>query len=271
MSTENTILLATDYSPAAQNAAVYALHLARHLGAHLELIHAYIIPFAYTDNPMPLINIEEIQEIAEDSMETEIKRLQNMAPSASISSKLVPGDIADCLAEIIEEKKPLLVIMGTSGSGSDSLLWGSMAVKALRNLKAPVLAVPTNATWKPVEKICFAADYNHVNEKIPVAEIIGWAQKVNASLNVLHIEREETIQSPPSLLVNLLQEVSPQYHTIVAENIEDGIATFLEQQDIGWLLVIPGKYGFFESIFHKSKTKLLTRVSNIPILALHQE
>ncbi len=270
-STSATILLATDYSPSAQNAATYALHVAKLFNVHLELVHAYIIPFAYTDSPVPLLNVEEIQQIAESSMQSELERLKSRAPSVSISTKLMPGDITDCLAEIIDDRKPLLVIMGTSGSGSDSILWGSMAVKALRNLKAPVLVVPSHANWTPPEKLYFAADYDQISDRTPSAEILNWAQRLDAQLDVVHVDKTGAANQPPELLQQLLASASPQYHTVVEENIEEGITSFLQQMKTGWLLVIPKKYGFFENIFHKSRTKLLTKVSHIPILALHQE
>ncbi len=267
----NTILLATDYSPSAQNAAVYALELSRQLNAPLELIHAYVIPFAYTDSPVPLLNIEEIQKIAEESMEVELQRLRRLSPESRITSKILPGDIIDCLVEIIAEEPPSIIIMGTSGEGSDSILWGSMAVKALRNLKAPVLAIPANVSWKPVNKLCFAADYDQVSEQTPTTEIIKWAKLMGSSVDVIHVDKPEKAITPPLMLVDRLASLQPQYHAIINENIEGGVAEFLQEHQIGWLLVIPKKYGFFENLFHKSRTKLLTQVSNVPVLALHQE
>jgi len=267
----NKIIVATDFSPAAQNAAEYALHLARHLQAQLELCHAYVIPFAYTDSPVPLLNIDEIQKIAEESMAAETKRLQHLAPSYQFNTRILPGDIADCLAELIAEERPLLIVMGTSGAGNDSFLWGSMAVKSLRTLNAPVLAIPANVIWKPVEKICFAADYDQISTSTPTQEILYWARTMNASIDVIHVDKPEKAITPPMTLVEQLKDASPVYHAIINENIEGGVAEFLQEHQIGWLLVIPKKYGFFENIFHKSRTKLLTHVSNVPILALHQD
>ena len=267
----DTILLATDFSPSSQNAAVYALHLAKHLNARLELVHAYIIPFAYTDSPVPLLNLEEIQKISEDSIATESDRLKALAMNVEITTKLLPGDIVDCLMEMIEETPPMLVVMGTSGIGEDSMLCGSMAVKSLRTLKAPVLAIPSDVIWKPIDKICFAADYSQVSSLTPASEIILWSKRVNASLDVIHVDRPDAIVDAPPELINMLAPLNPSYHAIVNENVETGVASFLQDHEIGWLLVIPKKYGFFENLFHKSRTKLLTHVSNAPVLALHQE
>lgn len=267
----NHILLATDFSPASQNAAAYAINLAQHLNATIELVHAYIIPFAYTDSPVPLLNLEEIQQISEDSIAAEYDRLKIIAPDLAITTKLLPGDIVDCLSELIEEEKPLLVVMGTSGHSDDSLLWGSMAVKSLRTLKAPVLAIPTTAVWKAVDKICFAADYSQISVQTPTSEIILWAQRMEATLDVIHVDKPNEAIDAPDVLKRMLEPVNPVYHTVINDSIETGVATFLQEHEVGWLLVIPKKYGFFENLFHKSRTKLLTHVSNAPVLALHQD
>ena len=58
---------------------------------------------------------------------------------------------------------------------------------------------------------------------------------------------------------------------MVSDEIEDIIGDFVVQNDVDWLIVIPKKYGFFENIFHKSRTKGLTQSSKVPVLALHQQ
>lgn len=268
----NTILLATDYSPVAHNAAIYALQLAQHLQADLELLHSYIIPFAYTDSPVPLLNIDEIQKIAEDSMEAQVRQLeQHNTAGVKITHKIIAGDIIECLEESIKEQPPLLVVMGTYGAGSDSFLWGSVAVKALRTLKAPVLAIPAEASWRPVQKICFAADYEQISEQTPITEILIWLNQMDAGLDVIHVDRPDNLVSIPRVLVDQLQDQNPNYHSIIHEQIEDAVASFIVEHQIDWLLVIPKKHGFFESLFHKSRTKGIAQNSNIPVLALHQE
>lgn len=265
------VLFATDFSPVAQNAATYALHLADHLGLELELFHAYIIPFAYTDSPVPLLNVDEIQEIAESSMDAEHTRLKTLIPGMQIHKRIVPGDIIECLREKIEFDMPALIVLGTSGDESDSLLWGSVAIKALRSFSAPVLAVPAKASWKPVSRICFAADYAQISVQTPVAEVAGWVTRMKANLSVLHVDSGSEQTAPNPVLIEQLQMLNPEYHSIIHEKMDEGVQNFVLHHQIDWLILIPRKYGFFENLFHKSRTKMLAQVSHVPILALHQE
>lgn len=266
------IIMATDFSPVAQNAAGYAAHLARYLQADLVLFHAYIIPFAYTDSAVPLLNTEEVKAIADASMEAETMRLKTLEPSLSITSAIVPGDLIDCLHEEISENSPQLIVLGTSGNREDSVLWGSMAVKALRAFTIPVLTVPAKAVWHPLTRICFAADYHTINEHTPFAEIRNWTKQMNARLSVVHIDTPPAETTPPpALLQSALAPLEPTYHSVSTDKIEEGVQAFINHHQIDWLLLIPRKFGFWKSLFHKSRTKMLTQVSHIPIMSLNQK
>jgi len=268
------ILFATDFSPIAQHAATYATHLAQSLQMDLTLLHAYIVPFAYEDSATPLLNHEEVKEIAESSMMAEQSRLQTLAPQLSVTTKIMPGDLISCLQDEINEHPPALVALGTSGREADSILWGSMAIKALRCFNTPVLVIPAKASWRPVHKVGFAADYEKISGETPFSDIISWVNKMKATLSVIHIDRTSTgrpATPPPQLLQEVLAPNNPTYHTISAESIIDGVQNFVRQHEIDWLILIPRKYGFWASLFHKSRTKMLAQVSHIPILALHQD
>lgn len=266
------IILATDFSPVAQHAAIYAAHLADNLQMELLLFHTFIIPFAYTDSAVPLLNIEESREISETSMAFEIERIRSLKPSLSVTSKLKPGGFIESLKEEIQENPPALILLGSSGSEIDSVLWGSMAVKALRCFRVPVLTIPVKATWHPIQKIGFAADYRSFSEDTPFKEILEWCAIMKADLSVVHIDSSETEKmEPPEILKSALREKNPTYHSVNNDRIEEGVKSFIEQNEIDWLLLIPQEFGFWRSLFHKSKTKMLAQVSHIPILALHQD
>lgn len=267
-----TIIFATDFSPVAQHAATYAAHLAKYLHKDLLLLHAYIIPFNYADSAIPLLNAEEVKEIADNSIEAEQKRLQQIEPDLSIEGLVTAGDLIDCLQDQIAENKPQLIILGTSGDDADSILWGSMAVKALRSFKIPVLTIPSKANWKPINKIAFAADYNKISENTPFQLISEWAKTMNAELSVVHIDNPtEASVPPPDLLQVALKAQTPSYHSVSTENIIKGVQDFIQRNHTDWLILIPRKYGFWGSLFHKSRTKMLAQVSHIPILSLHQD
>lgn len=265
----NSIIVATDFSQAAQHAADYAAQLATHLGTSLHLFHAFSIPFTYTENPLPLISLDELTNISETEIVSEKARLNTAFPRLPISHSVHPGEIMDCLTEAVENNNPLLVVVGSSGAGGNNLLWGSVAVQALRHLPVAVLAIPMHTKWKPVQTICLSADYKNVNNHFPFETIRKWVDIMQASLDVVHISQSGVNATPDGYFQSELSSVTPQYHTISNAKLGDGVAEFLKEHNPDWLLIIPQKHGFFESLFRRSRTEILTKVSHVPVLALH--
>jgi nucleotide-binding universal stress UspA family protein len=267
----NTIIVATDYSTSAQNAAEYASEIASLLNAKILLIHGYILPFSYTDTSAPLMNIDEVQEIAYQSMDAEADRLRNIYPHIHINTRVEPGDILNLLKEEADTTSPLIIVMGGSTSSSDSVFWGSTTLKAMRTLKSPVLAVPQNVKWKKIESICLAADYDEdAVAKSPIENIIYWPKVLNAQLNIMHIDISVETKHLSDEVRKKLEVVNPEYYSIVASSLEEGVTKFLMAHPTDWIMVVPKQYGFFANLFHKSNTKILADISNVPILALKQ-
>ena len=55
-----TILVPTDFSDNARNAAVYAAQLAKKLDARLVLLHAYMLAAPVSEVPYMMVNAEEM-------------------------------------------------------------------------------------------------------------------------------------------------------------------------------------------------------------------
>jgi nucleotide-binding universal stress UspA family protein len=58
----NTILVPTDFSPAAENATAYAAQLARQIEASLVLLHVYQLPVPMTDYPVLMVTNEDLKK-----------------------------------------------------------------------------------------------------------------------------------------------------------------------------------------------------------------
>ncbi len=265
----DTIIVATDFSDASKNAAEYAANMNQQIAGQLHLFHAFNIPFSYTDNPLPIVSIEELTAIANEQLETECKRLQALFPNISIAYSSSPGETIDCLTEVVEQMNPLLVVMGTSGSSGNSLLWGSVAVQALRQLPSAVLSIPLTAKWKKIERICCAADYKNKDVDFPFYAIKKWVKLTAASLKIVHVNQSDVEEKPDAIFIESLNEIKPEYNTVKHVNIGEAVAEFVRFNQADWLMVIPKKYGFFENLFHKSRTEMLANANYIPILALH--
>jgi nucleotide-binding universal stress UspA family protein len=269
------IIAATDFSKAADSAIDYACNLAVSYKASLTIIHSYIIPVSFTDNPMPVMPIEEGRHIAEASIANLLEKLKNNYPQLTINTSVTYGDITDSLQEYTEGKMPWMIVVGNSTTEDDNLWLGSNLINELRNLSFTVMAVSPGTVFKPAHKICFACDLRNVSHHLPADVIVDLVQKTGASLHVLNVDhdnKEFGTETPveSGALHELLKDANPHYHYIDNADIEEGIKNFIETNNIDWLVVTPHKHSFFDGLFHKSHTKAIVRRIHIPIIALHE-
>lgn len=268
------IIAATDFSEITDNAVVYACELASKSNASVLIVHSFIIPVAFSDTPLPVMPIDEGRDIAEDRINDIVQTHQKNYPGLTIQGKVLYGDIVDGLQEYIDEEgTPWAIVLGNSGSGNASLWMGSSVVAAMRRFPCTVIAVPQQTRFAPVKNICFACDLNNLPDKIPVSEIISLIEVTGATLHVLHINTDAA-QQPTTIientaLYNLLTPIHPVYHQQTGADLDQEIIDFVNQNQMDWLVVLPGSHSFFERLFHKSHTKAMIRLSEIPVVALH--
>jgi nucleotide-binding universal stress UspA family protein len=270
-----TILTATDFTDVATNAVHYACNLAIAHNASITVLHSYFIPVAFNDTPMPVMSIDEAKEIAEEGMNGLIRQLKTQYPNLQVQTHISYGDITDSLQEYAEQAAPWLTVVGNSSS-EDTAFWpGSNLMNALKELSHPVVAVPLEARYRPVKKICFACDYKNVSELLPASDLVALAKNTDAQLHVLNVhksDRDFGTEAPPEAetLRGMLADAQPQYHFISSNEIDEGIQHFVVEQDMDWLVVMPHKHNFFDRLLHHSHTKAMARMSHIPLVSLHQ-
>lgn len=275
-----TIIVPTDFSPAAINAMHYALNMARVINAGIMLLHVYQVPVSYnnSDIPLPLMDIDELEKINEEKLQ-ELKEAAERASSMKlkISTEVKLGDLADELETICTATQPFAIVMGTRGSGFvERLLVGSATLSVMRRLNWPVLVVPPGAIFKGIQKIGFACDFKKVVETTPAAYIKEWVKTFDATMSVLNVDHKKNAatvnaEEQSALLHGLLEETHPQYFFIDNPDVEKGINEFAESNNLDLLIVIPRKHRLLDSLFQKSHTKELAFHSHIPILAVHEE
>ncbi len=270
------LIVATDFSEVAENTVRYACELATDFKSEVILIHSFMIPVTFSDTPMPIMPVDEGREIAEERMQELVTSLQASYPGISISSKIMFGDIVDCIEEYSEKETPLMVLLGNSGTGDSSLWLGSNALSALKSLKQTVVAIPPEAKYKRPEKLCFACDLKNISDHLQTSKLLTLAQHLGAQLHVLNVDYQNKNFTPETPfesteLHTALAPLNPVYHYVEKENVEEGIQEFIEANHMDWLVIVPHKHSFLESLFHKSHTKAIMKMVHIPLVAIHEK
>ena len=278
------ILVPIDFSEPAKHAARYAIALATHLNAEkIILYNAYQQPMPAdpmliepTMNAMEIYNVTELGDISRDHLN---KFKDEILREASVSFQIeVIGefnDLAEGIEEVCAAQEIDLVVTGIAiGDKLTEMLVGSHAIDIAKQITTPVLIVPHEAGYKPVQNILFACDYKQVATTTPIQPIEKIVSETGAQLYVLHVNetaKDIDLSVETDTLKRLLQTMSPQYHTVQSTDFSEAINTFISQHQIDLLVAIPKKHGFFEGLFRKSHVKTLAFHTYVPLMMMHEE
>lgn len=269
-----TIVVATDFSPVALNAAHYATEMAMAINADILLLHVCQLPVTYGEAPAVINEGDMIKDAESDLNQLKDQLLTKANNKVTISTEVSLGFFLHELKNICEQVNPYAVIMGCQGTTSaDHLLQGSHAAQAVKHLLWPVITVPPAAGFSTIKKIALACDFNRVADTIPLDEIKILVHDFNAELYVLNTGNQISFDSGIlyefDVLKKMLAGLNPVCHFIAGENIDEGILDYAEKNNIGLLLALPKRRNLLDNIFHKSHTKNMVLHSHVPVMVLH--
>jgi nucleotide-binding universal stress UspA family protein len=279
--TMKNILVPTDFSATAQNAARYALHLAGQIDApKIILYNAYQAPVALDPMAMaPAVLMLDEEQLRTSSMEA-LEYFRNSLkedcpPNCSMELFCEYALLNEGLDHVCEKTDSELIVMGITGGGLlEETLIGSNTIHVSRHSTKPVIIVPKNAVYKKIEKVALACDFRSVVDTTPVEPIRDLLQVTGSKLMVLNIDHNREHFDPEipfqsKMLDQLFHSYYPEYHFIEQEDFMEGVHSFVLENKIDLLITIPKKHGLFDQIFHRSHTKQMAFHVHVPLMVIH--
>lgn len=136
------ILVPHDFSEHSLPAVQLAAHWARHLGAHVTLVHVVepvVYPEFYAVDLMPQ---EMLHRVVERSREALMKVAEEHLEGVPSSVEVVTGRATEAITEFAQPTRYDLIVMPTRGlSALEHLILGSVAEAVLRRSRIPVLTI----------------------------------------------------------------------------------------------------------------------------------
>jgi nucleotide-binding universal stress UspA family protein len=268
------IIVATDFSAAATNAAEYATDMALALKAGIVLLYVYLPPANFSEVPVPENSEMAIKEAQEALDLLKDKLTARTQADVLVETAIREGAFFTELKNVCDSIKPYTVVMGSQGTtAAERLFLGGHADYATRHLEWPVITVPEGVAFSSIKKIGLACDFDKVIDATPVDEIKLLVNDFKAELHIINTGKRKVFNPETvfgsGMLQEMLHELKPGYHIITSENTDDGIMDFAEKNTIDLLIVLPKRHGFLDRLFHRSHTKQLVLHSHVPVMALH--
>jgi nucleotide-binding universal stress UspA family protein len=262
-----TILVPTDLSQVADNAARYAAQMVKgHYDVNFILYHVY-------ENDED----KETANILLDRLKDELQSRHMIKVECRMEEG---GDVIDLLEKEARHSDAHLIVMGITGKTGKSKLeqvfMGSNTLKMIERNVCPVLVVPATAQYFEVKNVCLLSDFKDVENSIPDVPIKNVLNLFRPALHVVNVNSDHYVSLTPDFmnergrLLEMFKEYRPEFYFIGTFDLVDTVQTFVADKNIDMLVTVPRNHSFFGNLFKTSNTKKLVYESTVPILAAHE-
>jgi nucleotide-binding universal stress UspA family protein len=274
------IAILTDFSEGAENAAMYGLKLAQHIGAGMVLYDSFIIPSATQMGTMVAWPMESFEDLHTES-EKQLNQLSNklktevagipigdFKPTIEVISK--GGKLLNNLDDLLTDREIILLVIGNHKKGFSSLLTANHMSEMIDNITLPLLVVPDYSLFSPIKKIAFATDLSP-GDIDDICSLAGVARFFNAEILVVHVTNTETSDKKDEEII--LKEISSKanypniyYRSVKNSDVENGLDWMTQFGLIDMLAMVHRRKSFLGQIFHKSDTQRMAAHICMPLL-----
>lgn len=273
-----TILIPTDFSATAQNAANYAIGLGKQLMVNkIVLLHCWQ-PIMVGDPiwSAPIADLNTDKELIEAQLAAEKKRLQYLSPiHVEINTAFTTGSLVHAVEEYCKNNQVHCIVMGiTGGDLLTEKLIGSNALNLANEIKIPLVIVPAKAVYSFIDHVLLLSDFKDTNATLPAKTMEAVLSYLRPKISVVHFDPAynrdtENMQREKLALDKMIEEYTRNYHYFVRPDLEDAVNEFCDINKIQLMIMIPKKHNWFERLFSASHTKAMAFHANIPLLIVH--
>jgi nucleotide-binding universal stress UspA family protein len=273
-----TILVPTDFSPAANNAAKYALHIARKVKASIKLCNVIKVPAESAFAAQVAWPLEDLESL-KDGSDAELNYLTGILENEWLIEKddfqlriqraTGVGSVTDYIRNLVSDEHINLVIMGMSGANMFSrFILGSNSRDLISKADFPLLLIPKSHIFTPIKKIGFATDLSTTDIDI-LHSLARFASYFNAEILISHVlqtpgQNQKQIDAFLSDVTCKVDYPNIYYRSLQSDSINNGLHWLTENSQINILVMVHRDYSFFN---HNYTQKLAVK-SKVPLMVL---
>lgn len=271
------ILVPTDFSACANNAANFACELAGHLDAEVVFFHSIwpfntLEPMAYTST----FANEYYEARGKRMKEYTAEMCNKYGNNTKISGICKIGFSVQDITETAEKEKFNLIVMGTQGAeGISGFTFGSNTGGVIGKTKVAVLAVPKKYAFNKVQNaIVYATGLTEKPSKSSKQTLKNILDVFRLPLKTVYVNTKHSEIINKSVPLNLAKSMgldAIDFHSIDSSNIHKAISIFTDSVDAGMLIMVGRRHNFLEKLFVESVSKKAAYHVKIPLLVLHEE
>lgn len=272
------ILVPTDFSEYALNAAKLAAHIAKKFDARIYFLHVVSMP-VYETGIIPGQSRQDIAEglfiLKKVKMDFQNLLSQDFLKGVNVAKAIQYDGVYESIVSQAKEHDIDLIVMGTHGSSGyvNDFFIGSNTDKIVRLSETPVITIRDEVSNPKFDKIVFASDFGDGIAKSfrRVAEI---ADKLKAKVELVRIiTRDDFYYTGPMLdAMDVFAQdnglANYECHVYAAESVQIGINEFSKRVNADMVTTVTyGRRGLAR-LFNGSVTSDVMKSSPLPVMTI---
>ncbi|RYG54179.1 MAG: hypothetical protein EOO01_02285 [Chitinophagaceae bacterium] len=277
------LIILTDFSKTARNAANIAVEMAIELQLDILVVNSYLAPFAIfaaEGEGRSLLDSRLIATSSEEGLKKEARRLRRIANSQSRSGAKISIDTISTLETLNQAIKTLmktievqLVVIGVHETALPVFFSGMDIDQLLRQLICPVLIVPRKFKALKVDDFVFASNLGAEDLSL-LREGISYAKTFGFNIHVCHVSKpvfvpdfiEEDNVRRFEHRVALLGEGNITFTNLKGKNLTKTLNEFNKSISADMLGIIYNPHSIAWKLLHGNHSPKLIRNQQLPLM-----
>lgn len=262
------VFLPTDFSSNAQEAAEFGIELFGLDGVEYSLLTLYHEPHAAATSMISLVEVA--MKDAMQSLRREESRLKEKFGSRlHLQAMCEYGEGGGQIGRLADRHAADIIILSTKGaSGLKEILIGSVAASTVQKSNVPVLVLPDATIAPRLRKAVVALDANSDAGAIEKFRAIANALEADYRFASFVSEEKMTtvgVAQKPSILRH-----EDEFSTVTGVDLVEALSEAAAKIEADFVVMFPGRHGFFERLFKKSNSALFAMHAGLPLLTIRK-
>lgn len=273
-----TILVPTDFSPAAFNAATYAIQLAQQfMIPQITLYHAYELPMVMGAEmlaPASVIEPSQLERDVQQHMQNLKQALLDATDTpVTIHLHTEMNRLPFGISQYAQMQGVSFIVMSITGGGLlEEKLIGSTALQVAETCRIPVMIVPKYCKYQTIRQVVLCSDTQQALENTchKVNKVIG---KAAVDLTVVHVNSSDTepAYALSELQCQLFHVSKLEVMTLVNTSFQKAVNHFVKSNKSDLLLLIAKKHKWYQHWFTESHTLQMAFQTTVPMLLINEQ
>lgn len=266
-----TVIVATNFSHASHNAMQFVAEALKGKEFRIVLFNFFSISVHTLNARLSVDEIDRIASIRMDQLTHIANRLSEDFGVEVITysaSGLFLEELDKCRCSYGAE----VIVTGMADKNLIQDIMGNTTTMLISRLKCPILSIPIQAKYSGINTILFACDIVRGVHQQVLQNVRKFALSFGAQVEVFHVRK-----SAEEILVPYMEDgikenffdLNHSYKTVYANVIVKAIEQEIEKVKADVLIMVPYRYGFWNSFIHRSKTREMANSVKIPLLSIH--